>query len=73
MKQFTGKVLSLKMNKTAVVEITIVKKHPIYGRSSVIKRNLKAHINDETIKVGDMVTAFEVRPISKTKQFIIKK
>lgn len=73
MKQFTGKVVSLKMNKTAVIEITLVKKHPLYGRLLVTKRKLKAHLNDDNVKVGDIVTAIEVRPISKTKQFIVIK
>lgn len=73
MKTLHGKVVSLKMNKTVVVEITVTKRHPIYGRAKLTRHNLKAHCEDKLIKEGDLVTIQEVRPISKTKQFIVIK
>lgn len=73
MKTFNGKVVSAKMNKTVAVEIVVTKTHPIYGRAILTKRKLKAHSQDPSIKEGDTVTIAEVKPISKTKQFIVIK
>lgn len=64
-----GVVISDKMQKTIVVEVTRLIPHPIYGR--VIKRKSKAvaHDEKEAAKIGDTVRITEVKPLSKTKRW----
>ncbi len=64
-----GKVLSNKMDKSIVVVIERVIKHPLYGK--FIKRTTKLHAHDENndCNIGDIVELVECRPISKTKSW----
>ncbi len=64
-----GVVVSDKMQKTIVVEVTRLISHPVYGK--VIKRKSKAvaHDEKETAKTGDTVRIIETRPLSKTKRW----
>ena len=66
-KILTGKVVSNKMDKTIVVEVTRREQHPIYKK--IIKRTSKIHAHDEknSVNNGDTVRIAEHRPISKTK------
>ena len=68
-RTLTGKVVSDKMNKTAVVLFERKVKHPKYGK--YIKKSTKFKIHDEEnkCKIGDIVTITEVRPISKDKSW----
>ena len=72
-KTRVGIVVSDKMDKTVTVAIEDNVKHPIYGK--IIKRTLKVHAHDEnnTAKLGDVVTIMETRPLSKTKHFVLVK
>ena len=71
-KEYTGTVLSAKMQKTAIVKITRLSKHPKYGK--VVKQSVKFKAHDEKgiAKQGDTVRIVETRPISKDKRFMIK-
>lgn len=62
-----GTVLSAKMEKTVVVSVERVMRHPRYGK--VVKRAKKyyAHHEGEPLKEGQEVTICETRPISKLK------
>ena len=60
-----GYVTSDKMNKTIVVEVEDRVKHPLYGK--VIRR--KAHDENNTAGIGDLVTITETRPLSATKRW----
>ena len=64
-----GKVVSDKMEKTAVVAIEDNVKHPKYGK--VIKRTIKLKVHDEKNEcgVGDTVSIAETRPLSKDKRW----
>ena len=68
-KSRTGKVVSTKMDKTAVVAIEDNFKHPKFGK--VMKRRIKIHVHDENTEctVGDVVSVMETRPLSKTKRW----
>ncbi|MEK7559080.1 MAG: 30S ribosomal protein S17 [Patescibacteria group bacterium] len=70
-KTFEGKVVSLKMQNTAVVEITRRKIHPLYKR--LLKRSKKYKVDTAglTLNLGDRVKIVETRPISKNKYFKI--
>ena len=68
-KTRVGKVVSDKMEKTAVVAIEDNVKHPMYGK--VIKRTIKLKVHDEKNEcgVGDTVSIAETRPLSKDKRW----
>ncbi|BDZ45029.1 30S ribosomal protein S17 [Naasia aerilata] len=64
-----GYVVSDKMEKTIVVEVEDRVKHPLYGK--VIRRTSKVKAHDEqgTAGVGDLVVISETRPLSATKRW----
>ncbi|MBX2807967.1 MAG: 30S ribosomal protein S17 [Cellvibrionaceae bacterium] len=68
-----GKVVSDKMDKTITVLIERRVKHPIYGKYVSKSSKLKAHDQDNTCKIGDLVTIAESRPLSKTKSWSLVK
>lgn len=73
-KIFTGVVVSTKMANTVVVAMERKIPHPVYGK--LIKRTgkLMADTNGMDVKVGEIVTIEEIRPMSKNKNFkVIKK
>lgn len=70
-KTLKGVVVSDKMDKTVVVAVTRLVKHPKYGKYMSHTKRYKAHNEDNTVKVGQTVTIKEVRPISKDKSFIV--
>ncbi|GAB3611031.1 MULTISPECIES: small ribosomal subunit protein uS17 [Humibacter] len=68
-KSRRGYVVSDKMDKTIVVEVEDRVKHPLYGK--VIRRTnkVKAHDENNTAGIGDLVIINETRPISATKRW----
>ncbi len=68
-KEFIGKVISNKMQKTCIVRIERLGKHPKYAR--VVKKYVSFKVHDEknTAQVGDLVKIEETRPLSKDKRF----
>lgn len=66
-KERSGRVQSIAMDKTIVVEVERRLRHPLYGKE--IKKITKFHVHDEEnqAQVGDTVRFIETRPISKTK------
>ncbi|WCE29466.1 30S ribosomal protein S17 [Vibrio sp. SCSIO 43137] len=68
-----GRVVSDKMDKSIVVAIERMVKHPIYGK--FVKRTTKLHAHDETNEcgLGDTVEIRECRPLSKTKSWTLVK
>ncbi|MFZ0299232.1 MAG: 30S ribosomal protein S17 [Candidatus Sulfotelmatobacter sp.] len=71
-KEVVGEVVSNKMAKTIVVQVTRKKAHPFYGR--VVARNKKFYAHDERNEahVGDVVRLEETRPLSKLKRWKLK-
>jgi len=65
----SGKVVSDKMDKTRVVEIERITRHPLYGKT--IRRTKKYKFHDEAneSRVGDVVKIVETRPLSKDKRW----
>jgi len=66
-----GLVVSDKMNKTAVVAVVRLKRHPLYGRVQRVTKRFKAHDETNDVKIGDRVRIMETRPISKDKNWRI--
>ena len=71
-KTQTGVVVSDKMDKTVVVKVDRLVKHPVYNK--YIKRSVKYKVHDEqdVCKVGDRVQIIECRPLSKDKRWSVK-
>ncbi len=76
-KEFIGTVVGDKMQKTVVVKVTSISKHPKYSRVIKSYKKYKAHDEASVAKLGDVVRIQETRPLSKDKFFrvleIIKK
>lgn len=68
-----GKVVSDKMDKTITVLIERRVKHPLYGKYVSKSSKLKAHDEDNSCNIGDVVTISESRPLSKTKTWSLVK
>ena len=68
-RTLTGRVVSDKMEKSAVVLVERQIKHPLYGK--YIKRSTRYHIHDEenTCNEGDKVSIQECKPISRHKSW----
>ena len=68
-KKLRGYVVSDKMDKTIVVEVEDRVKHALYGK--VLRRNkkVKAHDEENSAGIGDLVVISETRPLSATKRF----
>jgi small subunit ribosomal protein S17 len=62
-----GEVVSTKMQKTIVVEVTRRVPHPLYRRIVSRKKKFLAHDEDGKARVGDRVRIIECRPLSKRK------
>jgi small subunit ribosomal protein S17 len=65
----TGKVVSDRMDKTAVVSIERLVKHPVYGRYVRKRSKFKVHDEKNECKVGDVIRFMETRPMSKDKRW----
>ncbi|KKT81364.1 MAG: 30S ribosomal protein S17 [Candidatus Yanofskybacteria bacterium RIFCSPHIGHO2_02_FULL_44_12b] len=66
-----GTVVSDKMQKTAVVEVLRLKKHPKYKKYFKVSRRFKAHNPENTYHTGDQVFMSETKPMSKDKRWVI--
>ncbi len=68
-KARTGTVVSNKMNKTVMVLVERLVKHPLYGK--YVKKNTKymAHDEKSECREGDKVKIVETRPLSKLKRW----
>ncbi|KKT29891.1 30S ribosomal protein S17 [Candidatus Giovannonibacteria bacterium RIFCSPLOWO2_12_FULL_44_25] len=71
-QELKGKVVSNKMEKTAIVEVSRLKKHPIYGKYTKVSKRFKAHA-EENIPEGKTVIIQSTRPMSKDKKWKIIK
>jgi small subunit ribosomal protein S17 len=72
-KKFTGTVVSDKMDKTIVVGVENLKKHPMYGKFVRVRKKYMAHDENNECKVGDKVMIEESKPISKNKTWKLVK
>ncbi len=72
-KSREGVVVSDAMQKTRVVRIERVFRHPSYERVVRVSKKLKAHDETNASRVGDRVLLEETRPLSKEKRWRIRK
>jgi small subunit ribosomal protein S17 len=67
-----GKVVSTKMQKTIVVEVSRRVPHPLYKRIIGKRKKFYAHDEEGTARLGDEVRIVECRPLSKLKRWRLK-
>jgi len=72
-KQLKGIIVSDKMQKTVVVKVERIKKHPKYKRRYKVHKKYKVHDEKGEYKVGDKVIIEECRPLSKEKRWKVLK
>jgi len=72
-RKFVGLVVSDKNDKTIVVKVESIKKHPKYHKRYVVSQNYKVHDEKNEYKVGAKVTFVECRPISRDKRWRVVK
>ena len=70
-RRMTGVVTSNKMQKTVVVEITRVYRHPLYRKVVHSSKRVKAH-DEIGCQIGDQVQIVEARPLSRDKRWVVE-
>lgn len=66
-----GRVVSDKMDKTVVVSVERLRRHPIYKRVVRLSSKFKAHDDENSARVGDTVRIEESRPLSREKRWTV--
>ena len=64
-----GLVVSDKMQKTIVVDVEDRVKHALYGKVMRRNKNVKAHDEENSAGIGDLVLIAETRPLSASKRW----
>ncbi|MBW1981120.1 MAG: 30S ribosomal protein S17 [Deltaproteobacteria bacterium] len=72
-KSQTGIVVSDKMDKTVVVRVDRLVKHPMYKKYVRRRSQFMAHDEQNACQIGDRVLIRETRPLSKTKRWRVSK
>lgn len=70
-RSVVGRVISIKMHKTIVVQVERKVKHPLYEKYVKRFSKMYAHDDKNTCSVGDVVLIYQCRPISKTKHWML--
>ncbi len=69
LRQFTGTVVSDKMDKTVVVKVERTVMHPKYGKRYIVSRRFHAHDPQNQYHTGDQVVIAAMRPLSRLKRW----
>jgi small subunit ribosomal protein S17 len=67
-----GKVVSDKMDKTVVIAVNYVRRHPLYHKRITRTSKFLAHDEHNLAKPGDIVRIEETRPLSKRKRWVVR-
>ena len=70
-KILVGRVTSDKMDKTIVVRVERLKRHPLYGKVIRLHKKYKAHDEHNKARIGDIVRIIESQPVSKEKRWAL--
>ncbi|MEK7659477.1 MAG: 30S ribosomal protein S17 [Patescibacteria group bacterium] len=70
-RKLKGLVVSDKMEKTIVVSVIRLKKHPKYKKYFKVTRKFKAHDENNEYHMADKVVIEETRPLSKDKRWVV--
>lgn len=72
-KVYQGRVVSDKMDKTITVAVDTYVNHAVYGKCVKYTKKFKAHDENNSAKMNDIVQIMETRPLSATKHFRLVK
>ena len=72
-KRLVGRVTSDKMQKTVVVSVENLKRHPLYNKVIRQTTKYKAHNPNDTARLGDLVQIVESQPMSRDKRWAVEK
>lgn len=67
-----GRVASDKMDKTVIVTVDYVRRHPLYHKRITRTSRFMAHDETNACKPGDLVRIEETRPLSKHKRWVVR-
>ena len=70
-KEKVGTVISDKMQKTRVIRVDRLVRHPLYKKVLRARSKFYAHDEENKSKVGDKVRIQEARPLSRLKRWEI--
>lgn len=73
MRSKTGQIVSKSGLKTVVVEVHSYKEHPKYKKRYRVSKKFHAHDEENKAQVGETVTIYETRPLSKLKRWTLSK
>jgi small subunit ribosomal protein S17 len=71
-RSMVGRVVSNKMDKTVVVLVERLGRHPLYKKVVKRRKKFKAHDAENACQVGDVVRISESRPLSKEKRWVVE-
>lgn len=71
-KTMIGRVVSDRMDKTVVVVVQRLVKHPLYEKYIRKRSRFKAHDEKNECRLGDRVLIIETRPLSRDKRWRVK-
>ena len=71
-RELVGKVVSAKMDKTAVVEVERLARHRMYEKVMRLRKKYKVHDEENACRAGDIVRIVESRPLSREKRWRIE-
>jgi len=71
-KEFVGTVVSDKMDKTVVVMVETLVRHPLYEKYVRRRKKYMAHDENNECRVGDKVLIEETRPLSRRKRWRVR-
>ncbi len=69
----TGVVISNKMDKTVVVEVSRTVIHPVYKKYVRRRKRFMAHDEGNRCRIGDQVMIVETKPLSRHKNWRVRK
>jgi small subunit ribosomal protein S17 len=69
----TGVVVSNKMDKTVVVEVSRTMIHPVYKKFIRRRKRFMAHDEENRCRIGDEVMIVETKPLSRNKHWRVRK
>jgi len=70
-RELVGRVTSDKMDKTVVVAVERLVRHPLYGKVIRRVKKYKAHNENNAARMGDRVRITESRPLSREKRWVV--
>lgn len=71
-RRLEGEVVSNRMQKTVVVRVSRIKRHPKYKKYYRVSQKFKAHDEKNQCQIGDKVIIEETKPLSKDKRWKVK-